>query len=1678
MLFRFVLALAVMLSSAAAFSQNSAMIRGQRNATISPAVVQEGSSDAQFSVLTGNEIRDRIQELGGVQIEADLLNRTPIHETQRPSMSRIPGGVQSVTEDSGANQRMQPVRMNAWGQVNSTNESGAKQKPSRTSSSDLHSSSLVARSISDLAGAEVVMESQGIDQLGEGVSGSSMGATRLVAQDVEVVESAALLCTEFTLDILLDNWPGETTWVVEGSGGVVAQGGPYQEANAAVQSVFCLTDGCYVFKIFDSYGDGICCGYGSGNYSLTQGDNVIVSGGAFGTVESTEFCVGENLISGCTDSSACNFDSNAQSDDGSCDYTCVGCFEWSDLPTPLPPTFGEEFIGLPHFFDANLGSYEATYFQAFDFPSDFGQISLQALNLGIHYVGEWPIGPDVELVLDDPVDMTVSIYSHDVGAWGGDPSVLQLEGQFIHTFTETTLLTTVSIPLDLTFDLPSGSEDNVVVGIELPNMVQGGAFFLVEAPNNGNPGWILGGGNTIAANLSSFADLPSLQISLEGCADCSALDACGVCGGNGSSCYFGCTDAGACNYDSGAVEDDGSCSFEGCYGCTDDTACNYVSEATFDDGSCDFTSCAGCLNLSEFGSLPDSYSAATIFCAEGSSHFWKDFSVQTNGDDFTVLSLDVNIGEVGTLDADFLLIPGNANLTVRLHTSSGSSWDGDVSGLIALDSAVVALSPADAYSTLNIPFDQSYALGAGPEGVLVVEIEYSTMGAAQDYVSIGVGQSASGESYWSGAGCGAPFPMRLAELGVAGMDAETNVLLAVNGCVDCSNVDACGVCGGNNEGCSGCMDETACNYDDVALVNDGSCDYDCGGCLDASSSDGLVPYTYTSGGLLDTLMLGACADGVTGVASPTVMYQTIDFEAESGQYTILSFDVMLGYWVNFVNGEYFYADWDVTYNVWGNLSGAAFDGDLSNYALLGTVTETHSAGYGLNGGFYSAVTLPLGVTMDVVPGGLDDVVVEIIPSTSDALAFAWPGYEPSPGTSTWFQAEACGFNDPVPYASLNIESANPAIGIVLNGCENCSDIDECGVCGGDGSTCLPGCTDWGACNYSEQAGVDDGSCDYSCIGCTYPQACNYNPDATVDDGSCDISCAGCLSLATYDEITLPFVDMVNCFYDFGGDLTITGSNDYWVPLHAESETGEYTVLSLQFLVMEADPTHAGEPITVDLTVELYTHDAGAWSGDLEALTLVHSQLHPITTTLSPQTQTVDIQSTFDIPATDEDNLIVRIGVPSLLSFGEINEGLIILGALDDADAQVLTYFSSQTCGLEEPFLYTVPEGEEGGANLALYVSGCVDCSNVDDCGICAGDGSFCALGCTIETACNYSAVAIEDDGSCEFESCYGCTDEGACNYEEDALYDDGSCDFSLHTVMVNIQLDLFPAQTTWVLSDETGNVLFDGGPYWYEDPDAASISIPVCVPQGCYEFTIYDYSGDGICCVPGNPQGEYAVLLDGEVIGSGASFGSEETLSFCTYEVQGCMDSNYCNYNAFASVDDGSCNNDGGRMISITGETYYGWTEPADGVISGPPGPWTIFNSSGVPVLSAPASAPEFAVLDTITHLFCAGCYSWQYSVDEYYWGALFGPMKMEMGGFSMTLPYAEGNEPHEFCIAYGGCMNVQAINFDSVAEVDDGSCVFDTVANPCPQDLNGDGTVSVADLLNLLGVFGEDCSE
>jgi len=101
--------------------------------------------------------------------------------------------------------------------------------------------------------------------------------------------------TEVTLSITLDNYPEETSWVIRNDGGaLIANGGTYGNIpdGSTITEIICLVDDCYTFTISDSFGDGICCSFGNGSYTLSDGSTVLASGGNFGSSEATDFCIG------------------------------------------------------------------------------------------------------------------------------------------------------------------------------------------------------------------------------------------------------------------------------------------------------------------------------------------------------------------------------------------------------------------------------------------------------------------------------------------------------------------------------------------------------------------------------------------------------------------------------------------------------------------------------------------------------------------------------------------------------------------------------------------------------------------------------------------------------------------------------------------------------------------------------------------------------------------------------------------------------------------------------------------------------------------------------------------------------------------------------------------------------------------------------------------------------------------------------------------------------------------------------------------------------------------------------------------------------------------------------------------------------------------------------------------
>lgn len=104
--------------------------------------------------------------------------------------------------------------------------------------------------------------------------------------------------THIQLALTLDDYPEETAWELTSEDGeTIAAGGDYQTAGEEVEESICLADGCYTFFITDSYGDGICCSYGDGSFTIADGDDdVLASGGDFGEFAAVDICIENGVI--------------------------------------------------------------------------------------------------------------------------------------------------------------------------------------------------------------------------------------------------------------------------------------------------------------------------------------------------------------------------------------------------------------------------------------------------------------------------------------------------------------------------------------------------------------------------------------------------------------------------------------------------------------------------------------------------------------------------------------------------------------------------------------------------------------------------------------------------------------------------------------------------------------------------------------------------------------------------------------------------------------------------------------------------------------------------------------------------------------------------------------------------------------------------------------------------------------------------------------------------------------------------------------------------------------------------------------------------------------------------------------------------------------------------------------
>jgi uncharacterized protein (TIGR02145 family) len=271
----------------------------------------------------------------------------------------------------------------------------------------------------------------------------------------------------------------------------------------------------------------------------------------------------------------------------------------------------------------------------------------------------------------------------------------------------------------------------------------------------------------------------------------------------------------------------------------------------------------------------------------------------------------------------------------------------------------------------------------------------------------------------------------------------------------------------------------------------------------------------------------------------------------------------------------------------------------------------------------------------------------------------------------------------------------------------------------DDDSCLPylsGCTDENYVEFNGMANVDDGSCSVPVIlGCTIDYALNYTEDANTDDGSCEVE--GCTNVMFVEYDVNANIDNGSCSI-----FAILGCMDdmyleFFPPANMDDE-------SCMTLIVEG----CMNPVYIE-----YSADANVDNGTCQNLAV--------------------------IGCTDENFLEFN---PEAVVDNNSCLTPAILGCIDS------NYIE-----------YSEDVNLDNGSCSVLKVDGCTDSNFIEYDPLANFDDGSCTyivfLGCTDENYLEYNPNANEDNGTCITVVIFGCTDILAYNFNPNANTDDSSC---------------------------------------------------------------------------------------------------------------------------------------------------------------------------------------------------------------------------------------------------------------------------------------------------------------
>lgn len=661
-----------------------------------------------------------------------------------------------------------------------------------------------------------------------------------------------------------------------------------------------------------------------------------------------------------------------------------------------------------------------------------------------------------------------------------------------------------------------------------------------------------------ACNFDETATLNDLLLCVYAADGYDCDDVCLVDTDNDGVCdqfeVLGCTDATACNYNSTATEEDNSCTYPvddygvayvdcdgNCLndadsdgvcdeaeveGCMDAEACNYDSTAT-DDVGCEYLSCAGCTIPSACNYSPDNEIINNTVCEFAQAGYDCDgncIDINNNG--------TCDIDEPTVLDCfDATACNYNENTNVvdnslciyLANDCDYCSGETDGTGVIvdndADDDGVCdpdEITGCQDATACNYNINATNPPVAGQECVYTSE-PCDTCSGDDD----GTGTVVDGDSDEDGVcapdeitGCqdaaACNYNVNATDPPAAGQEC----VYATDPCDVCSgltngtgfvvdgDVDGDGIC--NTLETVGCTYDGACNYNENATEDDGTCVFATGCDTCSGETDGtgtVVDNDSDDDGVCDANEVDGCLD-----ASACNYNQYATEDAGNCVYAT-GCDFCAGG----TSGEGYVANGDEDDN--GTCDVDDIAGCMNAAACNYNADATQDDG--------SCVTADASACESCNEAGGVDVADEDGDGVCDGDEIA--------GCQV---PEACNYNS---------AATDPAACVFAMGCDSCDgnggvvdgDTNNNGVC--DASE-TQGCMDSSACNYNADANVPDSSCVYAngncevcdgnggvsvldadadgvcdgdeIIGCQTEGACNYNADAT-DAGDCVFAVEAC-----------------------------------------------------------------------------------------------------------------------------------------------------------------------------------------------------------------------------------------------------------------------------------------------------------------------------------------------------------------------------------------------------------------------------------------------------------------------------------------------------------------------------------------------------------------------------------------